>query len=303
MSPDTDDLSRAFLELVKGDDAHHAFALATAATTFGRVPGNTHVISDASVSRQHAKLFVRDGRHWIADLHSTHGTFVNGTKVSLQTLTDGDEVRLGTTLLRYRSGAPKPVAKPPSAVAPPPAAPLAAAPPRAPVPPEPPTGSFDLELPEAGAPPKRPAPSTGIPAAPRSGLTAAGEDPFAAAASARGADVPAIEMRGATARQHAARTTGAPVVAASSQSPTTHLPPPIAMPPRRRGAFSFLGDDLNQRGAFARGAAWIVALAAAVGLGWVALRAFDLLPKDAVIVDDGDDAPQGPPRPTLPERR
>jgi len=301
MSPENDDLSRAFLELAKGDDAGRAFALVAANSTFGRVPGNTHVIADASVSRQHAKLFVRDGRHWIADLNSTHGTFVNGAKVSLQTLTDGDEVRLGTTLLRYRSGAPKPVEKP--VAKPPPAAPAAAAPARAPVPPEPPTGSFDLELPESGAPPKRPSPASAPPPAPRSGLTAAGEDPFAAAADAAGAAVPTIEMRGATARQHAARTTGAPVVAASSQSPTTHLPPPIAIPPRRRGAFSFMGDDLNQRGALARGAAWLVALAAAVGIGWVALRAFDLLPKDDAPVEENDDAPQGPPRPTLPERR
>ncbi|MBM4016353.1 MAG: FHA domain-containing protein, partial [Planctomycetes bacterium] len=128
MSQDTDDLALAWLEPANGTGTPAKLPLATANSTFGRVPGNTHVLADKTVSRQHAKIFVRDGRHWIADQNSTAGTFVNGQKVTLQTLTDGDEVRLGTTLLRYRLPGS-------SASAPPAAAPPAAAPAAAPKPP------------------------------------------------------------------------------------------------------------------------------------------------------------------------
>lgn len=291
MSLEPEDLARAFLEFAKGDDAGRKFPLAAATTTFGRVSGNSHVVADTTISRQHAKIFVRDGRHWIADQNSTHGTFVNGQKITLQTLADGDEVRFGTTLLHYRSPA-APRTAPPAAAAPRTPPPVLA---------EPPTGSFDLELPAAGAPPKRPT-MPAPPPAPRRGLTETGEDPFALEAPPDPA-APTIELRGATARAAGIRSSNAPVSAASPRSITTHLPPPIANAPRRSGAFAFLRDDLDQRGGIARFAAIVFALAIAGALGWLALRAFDLLPNSAESADDPDAAPTGPQRPTLPERR
>jgi len=310
MSQDTDDLALAWLEPANGTGTPAKLPLATANSTFGRVPGNTHVLADKTVSRQHAKIFVRDGRHWIADQNSTAGTFVNGQKVTLQTLTDGDEVRLGTTLLRYRLPGS-------SASAPPAAAPPAAAPAAAPKPPpavpaplcDPATGAFELELPDASPPPRRPSPPVGTPP-PRSGLTAAGEDPFAApdeGAAPAAREMPAIELRGATARNFGGRPAGspagAPVAAASARSATTHLPPPLPVPPKRTGAFAFMGDDLNQRGGLARLMAWVAAVAAAATLCWLAMRLFDAVPRDADAVDEAEEAPSGPLRPQLPPQR
>jgi hypothetical protein len=329
MSQDTDDLARAWLEPAGGDHGDAAggagskLPLTLASATFGRVPGNTHVLADKTVSRQHAKVFVRDGRHWIADQNSTAGTFVNGQKVSLQTLTDGDEIRLGTTLLRYRLPGVAPAASALAVPAAPP--PPAARPPGAPVPlAEPPTGAFELELPDANPPPRRPTAPIGAPP-PRSGLTAAGEDPFAENApprtpgdaptsersaaraptsGAKGAarEASSIELRGATARNFGMRgaaPAGAPLAASSSRAATTHLPPPIVVPPKRSGAFAFAHDDLDQRGGLARFAAITVALAAALGLGWLALRAFERIPKSVEQSGDGEDAPSN--RPTGPE--
>src|SRR5262245_26904257 len=115
-------LRQASLEVLTGKTPGARLPLAAANSTFGRAPGNTHVLPDTAISRQHAKIFVRDGRHWIADLNSSHGTFVNGTKVTLQTLVEGDEIKLGGTTLRYTARA-APVVAPPPAAAPKPEVP------------------------------------------------------------------------------------------------------------------------------------------------------------------------------------
>lgn len=63
--------------------------------SIGRLPDNTVVIDNASVSARHASVF-RDGDHFvIEDLASTNGTRVNGKRVSRHTLQNGDLVRIG----------------------------------------------------------------------------------------------------------------------------------------------------------------------------------------------------------------
>src|SRR5262249_8130975 len=55
-------------EIVEGAQKGAVVALAASPVTFGRAPGNGFVVKDATVSRQHAKVFERDERHFIADL-------------------------------------------------------------------------------------------------------------------------------------------------------------------------------------------------------------------------------------------
>src|SRR5262249_51830883 len=66
----------------------------------GREMFREYEITDAKVSRRHARLIVTpDGRVWIEDLGSTNGTFLNGQRVDRAEVHLGDQVRLGTTTL------------------------------------------------------------------------------------------------------------------------------------------------------------------------------------------------------------
>jgi predicted component of type VI protein secretion system len=322
------ELSNACFELLKGAEPGLLLPLAAASSTLGRVAGNTIVLNDTAVSRQHAKVFVRDGRHWIADLNSSHGTFVNGAKVTLHALHDGDEVRLGNTVLRYVPAPKKAAAS---------AEPAAAADrekgsstrrdPGAG------TGAFELEPPAAGAPGAdgaRRAPLPPVATGYRRALTREGEDPFAdepAAADAPAAPdaspaaaraavppprpaanaQPQVELRGETARQFAARGTSAPPPAAAAAAASTGSPSPriLAAParaPRSRGPFTFLRDELDQRGPAARAAAALFALATAAALFWLVLRLFEAAPKSASPAHSEEPA-TAPQRPVLPPRK
>jgi len=71
------------------------FALRGTRVVLGRAPGCDVVISDASVSSEHARLSREAGGWRVANLLSTNGTFVNNNKISNGTLNDGDRLRLG----------------------------------------------------------------------------------------------------------------------------------------------------------------------------------------------------------------
>lgn len=70
-------------------------------TTIGRLPDNTVVIDNPSVSSHHACVF-RDGdRFVLEDFQSTNGTFVNGKRVTRHTLQNGDVVIVGKHKLLF----------------------------------------------------------------------------------------------------------------------------------------------------------------------------------------------------------
>jgi hypothetical protein len=63
--------------------------------TIGRAQGSDIVINTHSVSRQHARIFLEGDRFWIKDLESSNGTYVNGSKVTMQMLSEGDIICFG----------------------------------------------------------------------------------------------------------------------------------------------------------------------------------------------------------------
>ena len=68
--------------------------------TLGRAPGNTITLADPSVSRHHARITRYQGHVIIADLGSSYGTWVDGTRITQPTeLTDGSQIRLGDQLV------------------------------------------------------------------------------------------------------------------------------------------------------------------------------------------------------------
>jgi Nif-specific regulatory protein len=67
----------------------------------GRDAGMGLTLGDSKVSRHHATIS-REGDEWmVSDAESRHGTFVNGERVIKQTLRDGDQLQIGSTMLRF----------------------------------------------------------------------------------------------------------------------------------------------------------------------------------------------------------
>jgi pSer/pThr/pTyr-binding forkhead associated (FHA) protein len=61
-------------------------------------------ILDDRVSRKHMRIgFSADsGRHYVADMNSRHGVFINGNKITDETLlNDGDYITIGGTSLLF----------------------------------------------------------------------------------------------------------------------------------------------------------------------------------------------------------
>ncbi|MGI8642653.1 MAG: FHA domain-containing protein [Thermomicrobiales bacterium] len=71
-------------------------------STVGRHPDSTVHIADASTSSAHAEIRLSGGQWWIADLDSTNGTFVNGTRADRPTrIEDGDVVQFGRVEMAF----------------------------------------------------------------------------------------------------------------------------------------------------------------------------------------------------------
>jgi hypothetical protein len=71
--------------------------------TLGRAVDCDVVLNDPTVSKRHAELRREGTDVLIVDLGSTNGTKVNGTGVRQRVLADGDEVRIGATVLNFEA--------------------------------------------------------------------------------------------------------------------------------------------------------------------------------------------------------
>jgi len=72
--------------------------------TIGRHPDSTVVMADPNVSRRHAEIRPSGDGYVVVDLGSTNGTTVEGTRVRERLLSDGDDIRFGTTSVRFEAG-------------------------------------------------------------------------------------------------------------------------------------------------------------------------------------------------------
>jgi pSer/pThr/pTyr-binding forkhead associated (FHA) protein len=70
-------------------------------TRIGRRATADIVIDDSTVSRRHALVLERGGAPVIADDRSLNGVFVNGRRVREAPLQHGDEVQIGSRIMRY----------------------------------------------------------------------------------------------------------------------------------------------------------------------------------------------------------
>jgi pSer/pThr/pTyr-binding forkhead associated (FHA) protein len=97
------------LRVESGPNAGQLFTLDSAGTTIGRQDGNTIILDDGRLSRQHARIDLGPGGLTLTDLGSANGTRINGQRVSgTQPLRDGDQLQLGETTIVVEGGTTAP---------------------------------------------------------------------------------------------------------------------------------------------------------------------------------------------------
>lgn len=95
----TDCFSSLRMVCISGKSSGEIFPIDSPMVRIGRGIDNHIVVSEADVSRYHARLVVRVEGLLIEDLDSKNGTFVNNQRmIKTQTITGGDRIRLGEKL-------------------------------------------------------------------------------------------------------------------------------------------------------------------------------------------------------------
>jgi diguanylate cyclase (GGDEF)-like protein len=94
----------ASLLMVHGPDLGRRATVDQEPFELGRSPKASWTVEDASISARHARLTWDGAAHWIADLGSMNGTFVNDLRIKTQLLRDGDLVQLGRCFFQFMAG-------------------------------------------------------------------------------------------------------------------------------------------------------------------------------------------------------
>ena len=81
--------------------SEQVFVLGDAAVRLGRADDNDVVLLEQLASRHHARVEPTDDGYAVVDLDSSGGITVNGNPSTRHPLRDGDEVRIGGTVIRY----------------------------------------------------------------------------------------------------------------------------------------------------------------------------------------------------------
>lgn len=92
---------RPWLEVIHGDASGKMYGL-EGPLVIGRAPDCDVRLDTPDISRRHARVERRHGSIFVEDLRSRNGTYVNGQRVTLRRLRDGDKIQMGpSSLLRF----------------------------------------------------------------------------------------------------------------------------------------------------------------------------------------------------------
>ncbi len=92
----------ASLTILFGSDAGKQFILANRPLSIGRDPSRDIQLVDPKVSRKHAMIRREGDTHIVMLVKALNGIQINGQAVQAEaTLSEGDEILLGDTVLRY----------------------------------------------------------------------------------------------------------------------------------------------------------------------------------------------------------
>jgi signal transduction histidine kinase len=87
--------------VIQGNDQGRHFELLETVSTIGRAFNNHVRLLDAKVSRCHAHILCAEGRFHLIDNNSANGVYLNGKRKKNCILNNGDQIRLGRTLLLF----------------------------------------------------------------------------------------------------------------------------------------------------------------------------------------------------------
>lgn len=85
------------------DEYGQDYKLYAGKNSIGSATGSDILIQDASVSAEHTTILFRENDFLIKDNFSTNGTKVNGVTVNEGKLKEGDELKLGNTVFKFKT--------------------------------------------------------------------------------------------------------------------------------------------------------------------------------------------------------
>jgi Inner membrane component of T3SS, cytoplasmic domain len=93
-----------WLVVIEGKDLWNVFTLADedGQLILGNGSGCDLNIEDTELEARHASIRLRHGKVYITDLDTSMGTLVNGEPITKSELQDGDTLKLGTTVIKFR---------------------------------------------------------------------------------------------------------------------------------------------------------------------------------------------------------
>jgi len=94
----------AYLVVIYGEDLGRRIALGETAIEAGRSTACGIPVDQESVSRHHARIWWTGSGYKVKDLGSTNGTYVNDALITEKDLNDGDQIKIGRTILKFMYG-------------------------------------------------------------------------------------------------------------------------------------------------------------------------------------------------------
>ncbi len=84
-----------------GDNVIQKYLFDKEVVSIGRARDNDIIVENLSVSRNHARIRLKDGKYILTDLNSANGTYVNGVKIIRTELVDNDIISVGKHKLHF----------------------------------------------------------------------------------------------------------------------------------------------------------------------------------------------------------
>src|SRR5262245_8617794 len=78
------------------------FAVGQGSLTLGRSPSSTVHLAIPEAAWEHCSIQPEGDGHILIDHHTGHGTYINGLRITRQSLEDGDQISIGDAVLLYR---------------------------------------------------------------------------------------------------------------------------------------------------------------------------------------------------------